>query len=135
MIRSKAFTLVEALVTLALVALILPVAFQALAISTSLASSASNRLEAVAMAETKLAELVATNAWQTGSLEGDFTQTPSGEPIETTDDANDYRWTATLTDWTDATFQELAVTVYWTHRGQEQSTTLTTLVMQPEDQQ
>ena len=125
----KAFTLIEALATLALVAIVLPVTFQAISIATATASTAARKVEAVAMAEAKMAELLVTSAWESGTLEGDFTQSPSGEPLDVGDETANFRWTATLSDWTDATMQELALTVYWTHRGQEYSTTLTTLVI------
>lgn len=125
---AHAYTLIEALATLALVAIVVPVTFQALSLATSTAGVTIRRAEAVALAEGKLAELVAVGGWENTTLEGDFTQTASGLALEELGESRDYRWSATIADWTNPAFQELTVSVTWEHRGREYSTSISTLV-------
>ena len=111
-----AFTLVEVLASLVLVAIILPVAMKGISLITGLAGSAKQHLEAGSLAETKLAELLATGAWQDGDSIGDFGQ-----------DWPDYRWTAEVRDREGTTLREVEVGVQWTRRATDRSITLTTL--------
>ena len=120
--RREAFTLVEVLATLALVAIILPVAMKGIAIATAMAGTAKQQMEAASLAETALAEILATEAWQEGELSGDFgTDWPQ------------YRWTARVRDWEETTLRRVDVTVHWTRRGRERSFSLTTLVYSGDD--
>jgi len=112
-----AFTLVETLATLALVAIILPVAMRGISLATAAASQAKRQTEAASLAEAKLNELLTTNAWQSSELSGDFGQDWPG-----------YRWTAAVQSWLGTTVQQVAVTVKWTALGKSRSVTLTTLV-------
>ena len=112
----SAFTLVEVLVSLVLVAIILPVAMKGISLITGLAGSAKQHLEAGSLAETKLAELLATGAWQDGDATGDFGQ---DWPV--------YRWTAEARDREGTTLREVEVSVQWTRRATDRSITLTTL--------
>ena len=115
--RRQAFTLVEVLATLALVAIILPVVMKGISLATATAGFAKQQMEAASLAETMLAELVASEALQDGTLSGDFgPEWPQ------------YQWTAEVRDWEGATLQQMDVHVQWTARGQERSVTLTTLV-------
>ncbi len=114
--RRRAFTLVEVLATLALVAIILPVAMKGISLAISTAGLARQRMEAASLAETKLAELLATGAWEDGNPSGDF---GSEWP--------DYSWTAEVREWEGITLQQVDVRVEWTARGKERSITLTTL--------
>ena len=111
------FTLVEMLASLALVAIVLPVAMEGISLATSTAGLARQQLEAANLAQTKLAELLATGAWQTGVLSGDF-----GE------DRPAYRWTGQVTEYEGTTLQQLDVRVGWTTRGMDYSMRLATLV-------
>lgn len=113
----RAFTLVEALATLVLVAIILPVAMRGISLGSAAASHARRRVEAVTLAELKLADLVATDGWQDADLSGDFG-----------DDYPDYTWAAAVTEREEATLRQLDVRVFWTARGAERSVALSTLV-------
>ena len=113
----QAFTLVEALATLVLIAIILPVAMKGISLATSTAGLAKQRMEAAALAETTLAETMATGAWQDGDVNGDF------EP-----DAAGYRWAVEVQDWEATTLKQVTVRVEWTARGTDRSVTLSTLV-------
>src|SRR5260370_36095537 len=76
------FTLVEVLAALMLLAIVLPVAMRGISMATALASSAKHRDEAAVLAKSKLDELVATHAWQSQALSGNFDFRP------------EYRWSA-----------------------------------------
>ena len=116
-LQAEAFTLVETLATLTLVAIILPVAMRGISLATSAASLARRQAEAGSLAEAKLNEMIATDAWQTANLSGDFGL-----------DGPDYRWSADVRDWQGATLRQLSVSVTWTARGKPRAVTLSTLV-------
>lgn len=113
----RGFTLVEALATLVLVAIILPVAMRGISLATAAAGHARRQVEAAALAEAKLAELVVTGGWQDADLAGDFG-----------DDHPDYAWLAEVAEREEATLRQLDVHVLWVARGAEHSVTLSTLV-------
>lgn len=115
--RRPAFTLVEILATLALVAIVLPSVMMGISLALAAADQARHQDEAASLAHTRLSELVATGETQQASLAGDFG-----------DDWPGYRWIAEVADWEDTRLRQLAVTVFWTNRGRERSVTLTTLV-------
>lgn len=117
--RGHGFTLMEVLAALALVAVVLPVVMQGFSIASSLASSAKDRTEAAALADSKLNELVATGVWNQGVLSGDFAP-----------DQPNYRWKAEVKNWDSSTLQELDVHVVWTSRGADREFVVSTLVDQ-----
>jgi prepilin-type N-terminal cleavage/methylation domain-containing protein len=119
-VRRRGLTLVEVLATIVLMAIVLPAAMQGISLCMATSVAARQRSEAAALAEAKLAELIATGDWQFGVLTGEF-----GEAWP------DYRWSAAAADWTsDTTMKELYVRVYWTSRRQEREVRLTTLIYQ-----
>ena len=119
--RRAAFTLVEVLATILMLAIIVPVAMQAVSLATGVAGAARHRAEAASLAEAQLAFLMTSGEWQTGTLQGDFTQ--QGFP--------EYQWFASVNNWTEANVQQLDVMVLWTtpRRGEE-SIVVSTLVYQ-----
>jgi prepilin-type N-terminal cleavage/methylation domain-containing protein len=127
---ARGFTLVEALATLVLVAIVLPVTLRGITLALSMGSTSARRTEAIMLAESKLSELLATGAWEGSALEGDFTTSPSGESLTTEKGGRitTYRWAATVEDWLDTTVKELTVRIIWEARGVEQDVALTTLV-------
>jgi len=122
------FTLVEMLASLAMVAIVLPVAMEAIGLALSAAGFARQQREAAAFAQMKLAELVSTGSWQTGTLSGDFSDDQStGLPP----DWQAYTWSAVVTPYSyqnGDSLQELDVTVTWTARGTNPTVTLNTLI-------
>ena len=112
-----AFTVIEVLATLTLAAIVLPPVVRGVVLSLATADHARGQSEAASLAQSKLAELVATGQLDDAELEGDF-----GE------DGPDYRWSAELSDWEDTRLVELAVHVTWTRRGKQRDVTLSTLV-------
>lgn len=110
------FTLVEVLASLALVAVILPVAMEGVSLAVGAAGLARDRIEAASLAETKLAELLADGSWQSGDQSDDFgTERPG------------WRWAATVEDWSGTTLRQVELRVTWTSRGHERSVAITTL--------
>ena len=122
--RATAFTLVEVLAALVLVAIILPVAMRGISLATAAAGEARRQTEAGSLAEAKLNELLATGGWQSSDLAGDFRP-----------DRPDYQWAAELLQWEGVgsqtatpSLRQLSVSVAWTSRGRPRAVTLTTLV-------
>jgi prepilin-type N-terminal cleavage/methylation domain-containing protein len=135
--RRRAFTLVEILATLVLLAIILPVAMSGISLALNVADESRRQTEAAALAETKMSEILATQQWQTASQAGDFAP-----------DRPEYRWVAQVADWQGATqgamlssmlsttqstaqsgtLKQLDVQVLWIHRNRERTVTLSTLV-------
>ena len=113
----RGFTLVEVLASLVLVAIILPPVMKGMSLALTAAALARQRVEAASLAESKLAELVATGAWQEGDSSGDFGS-----------DWPDYRWSATVEDWEGTIVRQVDLSVLWKARGTERHVTLTTLV-------
>jgi len=110
------FTLVEVLASLALVAVILPVAMKGVSLGIGAAALARDRMEAAAMAEAKLNEVLADGSWQGGDQSGDFGSERPG-----------WEWALTVEDWSGTTVRQVEVAVSWTNRGRERSVALVTL--------
>ena len=119
----RGFTLIEVLVALTVLAVVLPVAMQGVSIVLQLGADAKHRAEAATLAQGKLDELTATNAWQSGELSGSFSESLPA-----------YHWTATVQPWGDGTMDEVTVEVSWTARQRQKSVIVGTLVA-PETQQ
>ena len=115
------FTFIELLATVVLIAIIMPVAMQCIALCTRLGGQSRRQIEGASLARTKLTELTASRDWQTGAKGGEFGSDWLG-----------YRWTAEVSSWTDSTLRQLDVTVLWESQGRQRSVTLSTLV-HPED--
>ena len=115
--RENAFTLVEALATLVLLAIVLPVAMQGISLATQVSGVARERTESTSLAEAKMVELTATGDWQGSDLSGDF-----GE------DWPQYKWEAEVTDWEEPSLRLLTVKVDWVRRGRQRSTELSTVL-------
>lgn len=98
----RGFTLIEVLAAILLISIVVPVAMTATSQVMKSADAARRRTEAAGLADSKLAELIATGDWQTGALSGDF-----GEDHPT------FVWTADAANWTEASMTELSVTVQW----------------------
>jgi prepilin-type N-terminal cleavage/methylation domain-containing protein len=94
-VLGRGFTLVEVLASLTVVLIALPVAMEAISLETATATRARRKIEAANLAASKLAELVATNAWQNGNSSGDFSTYSPSFP--------DYTWTSTVTQYQEVT--------------------------------
>jgi len=115
--RREAFTLVEVLATLLLLAITLPVAMKGISLAAAAASVARQRTEAASLAQGKMDELLATGDWQVGRQSGDFSP-----------EWPDYGWRADVSEWDGSALQLLTVEVRWTAQGHERALALDTLV-------
>jgi prepilin-type N-terminal cleavage/methylation domain-containing protein len=114
--QSRGFTLIEVLVSVMLLAVVLPTVMGGVSLSLRAAESSKFKAQASSLAQAKLSELQAQNQWDTQRMAGDFgTSYPQ------------YRWTAQLTNF-DGTLQQLDVTVFWRQREQERSVALSTII-------
>lgn len=119
--RARGFTLVEVLATVALIAIVLPVAMYGIQLCMQTASAARRQAEAATLAQSKLQELTAMAAVPTaavGNQSGDFSP-----------DFPDYKWQATTSD-IDTNLEQLDVRVSWVARNQERELTVSTWVYQ-----
>jgi general secretion pathway protein I len=118
--RRRGFTLIEVLAAVMLMALVLPAVMRGISMADKAADDARHRTEAAGLAQTELAEIVATQSWQTGDQTGDFSP-----------DWPAYSWKSAVAPWVGDTsgagIQQIDLTVTWTSRGQVQSLNLTTL--------
>jgi len=112
----RGFTLVEVLASLALVGAILPVAMAGISLAMGLGETARRRTEAAVLARSKLAEVMATDEWQSAETKGDFGREWPG-----------YSWQMTVGEWEEPQISEVTLTVAWTARGQQRTVSMTTL--------
>ncbi|MBW1914668.1 MAG: type II secretion system protein [Deltaproteobacteria bacterium] len=112
------FTLLEILATFVLMAIILPAAMKGISISSKMAGHSKKKVEASALAEAKLTEIIINKDWTDGEQEGDFE-----------DEWADYSWSMTVEDWEkEESMQQVDLSVFWNTSGIERSVTLTTVV-------
>lgn len=114
--RAAAFTLVELLVSVALVLTVLPVVMEVCSRSAALAGEARRRTEAAVLAEAELARLVVGGEWRRGEASGDFGAERPG-----------FRWTLELGDHPRGDLRLLTLTVHWTGRGRDRALAVATL--------
>ena len=120
--RFGGFTFIELLATIVLIGIIMPVAMRSIGLCTRLGGHSRRQIEAATLARTKLTELTVSEDWQTSEKSGDFGTDWPG-----------YRWTATVSNWTDSAVSQLDLTVTWQSQGQQRSLTFSTLVYAEED--
>jgi len=116
--RQHGFTLIEILATFVLMAIILPAAMKGISLSSKMAGHSKKMVEAAALAETKLTEIIINKDWTGGEQDGDFE-----------DEWPDYSWSLTVEDWEkEESMQQVDLSVFWNSSGIERSVTLTTVV-------
>ncbi|MGN6368718.1 MAG: prepilin-type N-terminal cleavage/methylation domain-containing protein [Phycisphaerae bacterium] len=120
--RTRAFTLIETLVAIAIIAAILPIVLAGISLASRAGLLARQRTLAATLGEAKLNELVATGLWNSGALSGDFG-----------DDAPGFTWSASVTPYSDSdlttqNLEEIDLTVSWKSRNITRDVTFSTLV-------
>jgi len=119
--RRRGFTLVEVLVTMAMMAAILPVAMRGISVAITTASTARHKAEASTLAQSKMNELASTylimqDTSVVGSS-GDFGEAWPG-----------YTWTSTSSDDTQLGILQMTLTVNWLEKGGQRSYELSTML-------
>lgn len=114
----KGFTLIEILATFVLIAIILPVAMQGISLSTRMASDSKRKIEAAALAEKKLTEIIVSAEWKNGDESGNFG-----------DEYPEFTWRYEVNEWeTEELIRQVGLYVEWTASNKTHSVIVTTLV-------
>lgn len=116
----KATTLIEALVAIALVATVLPVALQAVTAGSRAIEDARRAELAHRVAQARLARLLADGSWSTAASSG-ACDDDDGE------EAAGMRWTLAVATWRDPAVRTIALTVIWGEGARAVSATATTM--------
>jgi prepilin-type N-terminal cleavage/methylation domain-containing protein len=119
-VPSPGFTLIEVLVTLLLIAIVIPTVMKGMTLGGKTADQARHRNEAVELAEGELGTILSSQSWQNGSQSGDFNPNWPG-----------YTWESSVAAWPGDTagagLQEIDLTVKWTEGSQPASIVLSSL--------
>lgn len=117
-IDAKGFTLIEVLAALLLIGLVLPAVLKGVSLASILVSDSDRKYEALDLAETKLAEVLLEESWQSSSSQsGRFD-----------DEYEDYEWVMDVSNWTQADVKQVDIFVYWQQRNRQREIHLSTLV-------
>lgn len=115
--RRAGFTLAEALAALAFLALVIPVAMQAVQVASRAGQVAGWRTSAARVADRMLNELIVTGQWK---------QASSGGVIE--EGVRQFRWNLENRSWDRDSLRQLTLRVTYQVQGREQEVRLSTLV-------
>lgn len=118
-------TLIEALISIAVVALVLPIAIAGVSRAVQSADQVRRMDVARRLAETRLALLAADGSWQSSATSGDF------DPRVDGDDATGFHWQLTVTPWRDPVVRTLSLSVTWSTAVNPRTVTMETMVTPP----
>ena len=113
----RAFTLVEVLASLMLIALVVPVAMEAMAVASRAGELGRRKAAAMRVGERVLGELLAEGQLATGATSGVAQEGPF-----------EYPWSVRLENWPEDALQQATVTVTFALRGTTQEIALSTLL-------
>ena len=119
--RSGGFTLVEALASLMLLAVVLPFVVRGVNLSAKSAADYDRKATAMMLAQAMMEEAILTEAWQFGDSSGEF-----DDSFGT--DSERYTWSLTSTDWQSSDYLELTLRVDWISGAEQKSVQLKTVV-------
>ena len=114
--RCRAFTLAEVLAALLFMAIVIPVAIQALRVASLAGQVAERKAVAARIADRVLNESLATGQWVRSSQGGSLFEGP-----------HEYRWELDNEPWELGVLRQLTVAVHYTVQGQEYEVLLSTL--------
>ncbi|HUZ07191.1 MAG TPA: hypothetical protein VMV89_06850 [Candidatus Paceibacterota bacterium] len=115
--RAAGFTLVEVLAALLFMAIVVPVAIEALHMATKAGEIAVRKNEAARVADTILNKSIVMTNWNSGTQSGTVSE-----------GAEDFRWTLTSQTWPqDSAMQLVAAEVTYSAQAKDYSVTLSTL--------
>ena len=119
--RKRAFTFAEILAAMFFMGLVIPVAMQAIKISSDAGSMAKRKAVAVQLGDALLQELAITDTWRTGNQSGQFQA-----PYE------NYQWQIRNEQWHQQGLTQLSLQVEFQVRERTHAIVLTTLVPEQE---
>lgn len=118
--RSAAFTLAEVLAALVLMAIVVPVAVEALRIASLSGEVAARKSEAARVATRILNESIVLTNWSNGTQSGTVTE-----------GTREFRWSLNHQTWSQDAMQELTAEVKFSAQNHDYSVKLTTLAVSP----
>jgi prepilin-type N-terminal cleavage/methylation domain-containing protein len=113
----RAFTLVEVLASLMLIALVVPVAMEALSVASRAGELGRRKAAAVRVGERVLGQLLAEGQLASGNSSGVAQEGPF-----------EYPWAVRVENWPEDALQQATVTVTFSVRGATQEIALATLL-------
>ncbi len=114
----RTFTLLEVLAAMVLAAAVLPVALRGLSLALASGGEAARMIEAAALAENKIAEIVlAADERLHAETTGEFDEPWSA-----------YQWRSTIVAWPDGEVRELTVVVSWRRGASRRELAMATLL-------
>ncbi len=111
---ARGFTLIEVLMTMLVLAVVLPILMEGISLSLHAASSSRHKTEAANLAQDELNQLTSTGMWNSQQT-GDFGTDHPG-----------YTWTCQTADQ-DYGVTEVRLTVAWAEQGQPRQLTVATM--------
>ena len=115
--RCRAFTLVEVLAALLLMAIIIPVAMDGMSVASRIGVLGQRKAAAMRVAERVLNEMIVEGQTQQSSSSG-----------TAVDGDTSYPWTVRVEAWTEDAMQQMTVTVQFTVQGSVYDISTTTLL-------
>ena len=127
--HAKAFTFIEVLTALALIAITLPFIMSAITQATKLSTAATNHLTASTLAQSKLNQLIADGTWKTSDPDGDFEEEYPEQP-----QYNKFTWKFETQDHEEKqTLTHITIKIIWQSNNQPQTLQLSTTVFDPDN--
>lgn len=114
--RRRGFTLAELLAAMIFMAIVVPVATQALTLSNRAGAVADRKRVAAELADRWLTEMITTEEWRRAERQGDFGDAWPG-----------YRWTLEEQAWGKDAMREITVTVFFKVQDREYHVSLSSL--------
>ncbi len=118
--RDRAFTLAECLAAMVFLAIVIPVAVEALHVSSLAGQVAARKGEAARVADRVLNQSLVMSNWDSGPQNGTI-----GEG------ADQFRWTLNSETWPKDSMKMLTAEVTFTAQGHDYSVSMSTLASQP----
>ncbi len=115
--RCCGFTLAETLAALLFLAIVIPVAIQAIQLASYAGQVGQRKLIAARIGDRVLNDLIANGTWQGGTGSGVAEEGPLA-----------FKWTTKVESWPEGTLRMLTVDVRFPVQGREQDVRLSTLV-------
>jgi len=117
---SRAFTLVEVLAALMLIAIVIPAVEQGITVAQRAGDESRHRTEAAGLAQSEMATILTSSSWQTGNQSGDFSPDWPG-----------YTWASQVQSWAGDTvgagLSEIDLTVSWSSGARQSHIVLSSL--------